>query len=70
MPKEITNPEAECVAVLERLGFVVTQELSGGDEEWLAIRAVLHLRAESASQLLSLYNGRDRGGQPDAANET
>ena len=70
MPKQLTNAEAECVAVLERLGFAVTQELSGGDEEWLALRADLHLRAESASQLLSLYNVRDRGGQPEAPDET
>jgi hypothetical protein len=49
------NVEASCIAALERLGFVVTQELSGGMEEWFALREDLHLRAESPVQLLGLY---------------
>jgi hypothetical protein len=55
--------EASCIAVLERLGFVVTQELSGGEEEWLALREDLHLRAESPLQLLGLLTMREHRGE-------
>jgi hypothetical protein len=48
--------------MLEKLGFVVTQDLNGGDEEWLALRDDLHLRAESPLQLLRLYAMHDQSG--------
>jgi hypothetical protein len=56
------NVEASCLSLLERVGFVVTQELNGGDEEWLALRDDLHLRAESPLQLLWLYAMHDQSG--------
>ena len=56
------NAEAPCVAVLEALGFVVVCETSGGMEEWLALRADLHLRAESPLELLDLYSMRQERG--------
>ena len=62
MPSEVTaagNVEKSRIATLESFGFVVTQELSGGMEEWLAIREDLHLRAESPEQLLDLYTLRE-----------
>jgi hypothetical protein len=56
------NVEAPSVAVLEKLGFVVTCERSGGDVEWVALRSDLQLRAESPLQLLGLYSMREHRG--------
>jgi hypothetical protein len=56
------NVEAPSVAVLEKLGFVVTCELSGGGVEWVALRSDLHLRAASPLQLLGLYSMREHRG--------
>ena len=52
------NVDAEHVAELERLGFVVVCETNGETEEWVAMRDDLHLRAESPVQLLGLYSMR------------
>jgi hypothetical protein len=52
------NAETACVAVLEKLGFVVVTETNGDVEEWVALRDDLHLRAESPVQLLRLYSMR------------
>jgi len=60
--KSSRNAEAPCVAVLEALGFIVVCETSGGMEEWLALRADLHLRAESPLELLGLYSMRQERG--------
>jgi hypothetical protein len=54
--------EAPCVAVLEKLGFVVACEVAGGAVEWVASRSDLHLRAESPLQLLGLYSMRQHRG--------
>jgi hypothetical protein len=56
------NAELACVALLEALGFIVVCETSGGMEEWLALRADLHLRAESPLELLDLYSMRQERG--------
>jgi hypothetical protein len=56
------NVEAPCVAVLEKLGFVVTHEVAGGAVEWVASRKDLHLQAESPLQLLGLYSMRQHRG--------
>ena len=56
------NTEASCIAVLEKLGFVVVCETNGGMEEWVALRDDLHLRAESPRQLLGLYSVREHRG--------
>jgi len=51
--------DARCVAVLEKLGFVVVCETNGDAEEWVAMRDDLHLRAESPVKLLDLYSTRE-----------
>ena len=56
------NVEASCVAVLEKLGFVIVCETNGDAEEWVAMRDDLHLRAESTVQLLGLYSMREHRG--------
>jgi hypothetical protein len=56
------NVEAPSMAVLEKLGFVVTCEVSGGAVKWVALRSDLQLRAESPLQLLGLYSMREHRG--------
>lgn len=54
------NVEAPSVAVLEKLGFVVTYEAAG--DAWVASRSDLRLRAQSPLQLLGLYSMRQHRG--------
>jgi hypothetical protein len=56
------NVEAPCLAVLEKLGFVVACEVAGDAVEWVAARSDLRLRAESPLQLLGLYSMRQHRG--------
>ena len=56
------NVEAPSVAVLEKLGFIITCEPTGSGNEWVALRSDLRLRAESPLQLLGLYSMREHRG--------
>ena len=68
MPPELIgaagDTEAPSIAELEKLGFVVVCETSGGMEEWVALRADLHLRAESPGELLELLSMRTGASAP------
>jgi predicted mannosyl-3-phosphoglycerate phosphatase (HAD superfamily) len=62
MPTELIgaagDAEPAFIAELEKLGFVVVCETSGGMEEWVALRDDLHLRAESPGELIELLSMR------------
>jgi hypothetical protein len=62
MPPELNDAAADTepafIAELEKLGFVVVCQTSGGMEEWVALRYGLHLRAESPGELVELLSTR------------